>query len=384
LEDKEKLNILIFSWRGPDHPNAGGAETSTHEHAKGWVRAGYSVTLFTSDYAGANKQEIIDGVNIIRSGSQVLRVQIAALKWYLFAAHPKFDLTIDQFHGIPFFIPFFVRVKKLAFIHEVTKEIWKFNPWPKPWYFIPALFGSLLEPLIFRFLYRNIPFMTVSESTKKDLISWGIGDGNITVIHNGITVPKLKIPAKENKKTLIYLGSLSKDKGIEDALKVFSLLKNEDFRFWVVGKSDPEYLKSLKITSQKLDIDKRVKFFGFVSEIRKYEMLAKAHILINPSVREGWGLVVIEAARTGTPTVAYNVAGLKDSVINGKTGILCNNMTPANLAEEILKLLDDEKKLQGMSKQAIAWSKKFTWDKSVQKSLELIKLLVDNKPTSLL
>ncbi|HCB23211.1 TPA: hypothetical protein DEP06_05330 [Candidatus Daviesbacteria bacterium] len=372
MEDKEKLKILILSWRGPKHPNAGGAETSTHEHAKGWVRAGHSVTLFTSDYKGAKKQEAIDGVSIIRSGSQVLGVQIAVLKWYLFAAHPKFDLVIDQFHGIPFFTPFFVRVKKMAFIHEVTKEIWKFNPWPKPWYFIPALLGSLLEPLIFRFLYQNIPFMTVSESTKKDLISWGISDGNITVIHNGITIPKLKIPEKENKKTLIYLGSLSKDKGIEDALKVFSLLKNKDFRFWVAGKSDPGYLKFLKTKSQKLDIGKRVKFFGFVSEIRKFELLAKAHLLINPSVREGWGLVVIEAARMGTPSVAYNVAGLKDSVINNKTGILCNNMTHANLVEEILKLLEDEEKLQEMSKQAIAWSKKFRWHESVAKSLKLI------------
>ncbi|MDP3733185.1 MAG: glycosyltransferase family 4 protein, partial [Candidatus Daviesbacteria bacterium] len=163
-----------------------------------------------------------------------------------------------------------------------------------------------------------------------------------------------------------------------------SLLKNEDFRFWVAGKSDPRYLNFLKKESQKLDIGKRVKFFGFVSEIRKYETLAKAHILINPSVREGWGLVVIEAASVGTPTVGYNVAGLKDSVINNKTGILCTNMAPANLAEEILKLLGDEEKLQGMSKQAIAWSKKFTWDKSVQKSLELIKLLIDNRSASLL
>ncbi len=366
------MNILIFSWRGPGHPNVGGAESSTHEHAKGWVRAGHNVTLFTSHYQGARREENVDGVTILRAGSQVMGVQIEALKWYLFSSHRKFDLVIDQFHGIPFFTPFFVRVKKLAFIHEVTKEIWKLNPWPKPWYFIPAIFGSLLEPLIFRFFYSRMPFMTVSESTKKDLMSWGIPAENVKMIHNGITVPHIKIPAKENKKTLIYLGSLSKDKGTEDALKVFSLLKKEDFQFWVVGKSDPRYLKFLKKMSQKLGIDKRVKFFGFVPEVRKYELLARAHLLINPSIREGWGLVVIEAARMGTPTVAYNVAGLKDSVVDGKTGILCQHNSVSNLAEEILKLLDNEEKLQGMSKQAIAWSKKFRWHESVARSLKLI------------
>ncbi|MBI2334787.1 glycosyltransferase family 4 protein, partial [Candidatus Daviesbacteria bacterium] len=264
------MNILILSWRGSGHPNAGGAEISTQEHAGGWVAAGHRVTLFTSDYAGSKKEEVVDGVKIIRAGPQVFGVQIEALKWYLFKSHPKFDLIIDQFHGIPFFTPFFVRSKKLAFIHEVTKEIWKLNPWPKPWYFIPAIVGKFIEPLIFRIFYRKVPFMTVSQSTKNDLISWGIPGGNITIIHNGVTIPHIKMPAKENKKTLIYLGSLSKDKGIEDALQVFSILKNQDFQFWVVGKSDPRYLNFLQKMCYDLGIEKQVKFWGFVSEKEKF------------------------------------------------------------------------------------------------------------------
>ncbi len=101
MEDKEKLNILILSWRGPGHPNSGGAETSTHEHAKGWVEAGHKVTLFTSDYSGAKEQEVIDGVNIIRSGSQIFGVHLRAFKWFMWEKHPKYDLIVDQFHGIP-------------------------------------------------------------------------------------------------------------------------------------------------------------------------------------------------------------------------------------------------------------------------------------------
>lgn len=361
------MNILIFSWRGPEHPNAGGAETSTHEHAKGWVKAGHSVMLLTSSYEGAKEEEVIDGVLIKRLGSQVLGVHFQAIKWYLFEGHPKFDLVIDQFHGIPFFTPFYVRGKILAFIHEVAKEVWKTN-----FSFFPAVIGEIFEPWIFKLFYRKIPFMTVSDSTRQDLMAWGINEKNISVIHNGINVPKMIIPPKENKKTLIYLGAISKDKGIEDALKVFSLLKNKDFQFWVVGKSDPRYLKFLK---EKCD--SRVKFWGFVSETKKFELLARAHLLINPSIREGWGLVVIEAARMGTPTVAYNVAGLKDSVIDGKTGMLCDKIIVSNLADETLKLLEDEKRLKIMNKQATAWSKNFRWEKSVQKSLKLINNLIN-------
>ena len=78
------MNILIFSWRGLGHPHSGGAESVTHHHAKAWVEAGHSVTLFTSSYKGANKNEIVDGVKIRRMGSQYLTVHILAFFWYFF------------------------------------------------------------------------------------------------------------------------------------------------------------------------------------------------------------------------------------------------------------------------------------------------------------
>ena len=371
------MNILIFSWRGPYHPNAGGAEASTHEHAKGWIKMGHSVTLFTSIFAGAKRYDNVDGINIIRYGSQVFGVQLEAIKWYLFAPHQDFDLVIDQFHGIPFFTPLFVRKKKLGFIHEVTKELWKLNPWPKPLYFIPSILGSLFEPLVFRILYRTIPFMTVSESTKKDLISWGIPKENITVVYNGVNIPKVRIYPKENMKTLIYLGAISKDKGIEDALKIFSAVNIKgDWQFWVVGKSEPRYLIFLKKQSEILGIDKILKFWGYVDENKKYELLSKAHTLVNPSIREGWGLVVIEAARVGTPTVAFDVPGLRDSIINGKTGILVKKYSVESLTKAVIDLINDVGLYKSLVKNATAWSKNFTWEKSSENSLRLIERML--------
>lgn len=371
------MNILILSWRGPGHPNAGGAEISTHEHANAWVKAGHSVTLFTASYKGGKKEEWLDGIHIIRSGRQFFGVQWEALKWYLFAPYPKYDLVIDQFHGIPFFTPFYVRVKILAFIHEVTKEVWRLNPWPWPFNQIVGMLGTFLEPSMFKILYRHIPFMTVSESTKKDLIAWSIPPDNITVVHNGLHLPKAKIYPKEQKKTLIFLGALSKDKGIEDALRIFSKLSSGDdvYQFWVVGYGGSDYLKSLKLQVKKLNIGRKVKFWGFVSERLKYKLLSRAHILINPSIREGWGLVVIEAASVGTPTVGYNVAGLRDSIIDSKTGILCDP-NPDACAEAVLSLIRNEEKYQRFRQECFEWSKKFTWEKSTRESLKLIEKLV--------
>lgn len=370
------MNILILSWRGIGHPHAGGAEVSTHEHAKAWIKAGHKVTLFTSYYSGAKREEEIDGVQIKRYGRQVFGVQIEAFKWYVFKDHPKFDLIIDQFHGIPFFTPLYIRAKKLGFIHEVTKEVWKLNPWPPPFNIIAFAVGTTVEPLIFKYLYFNIPFMTVSESTKKDLTFWGIAENNITIIHNGINIFKIKTTIKkEKKKTLIFLGSLSKDKGIEDAIKVFSLIdkKQNDWQFWIIGKADVKYLKVLKNLANKLNLDNKLKFFGYVGEREKYELLTRAHILINPSIREGWGLVVIEAAAVGTPTIGYKVVGLKDSILDNRTGVLTKKNTPEEMAENVLELMSDQPRYIRMCYYAKKWSNRFSWANSVKQSLSLLK-----------
>lgn len=372
------MNILIFSWRGPNHPNAGGAEISTHEHAKGWVKAGHNVTLFTSYYQGAKETEQIDGVTIIQRGRQLLGVQWEAFKWYNFDSHLKFDLVVDQFHGIPFFTPLYVKVRKLGFIHEVTKEVWRLNQFPIPFNFFVGAIGKIIEPSIFR-LYKNVQFMTVSDSTKEDLVMWGIPKGRITVVHNGNNHPNIgKLPTKEKKKTAIYLGAISKDKGIEDGLKIFSYIdqKEDNWQFWIVGKSKQRYLQVLKRLSRDFGINEKLKFWGYVSEKEKYELLARAHVLVNPSIREGWGLVVIEAADMGTPTVGYNVPGLRNSIKDGKTGILCNP-NPVDCSDAIISLLSDKNRYKGLRKNCFKWSKEFSWEKSSKESLELIGRLMN-------
>lgn len=366
------MNILILSWRGPGHPNAGGAEISTHEHAKGWVKAGHSVTLFTSDYQGAKQEEIIDGVNIIRRGAQLFGVHIQAFIWYLFKKHQKFDIVVDQFHGIPFLTPLYVRSKKLAFIHEVAKEVWSLNEFSFPLNFIVPLLGRPMEPLIFK-VYKGIPFMTVSESTKADLVSWGINPAGITVINNGIDMPNIKIPPKERIKTIIFLGALAKDKGIEKALEIFSLLQKiykNNINFWVVGKGHPNYEAFLKEKSKILGL-RNIKFWGYVENKQKLDLLGRARVLINTSFREGWGLVVLEAASVGTPTVAFNVPGLKDSIRDNKTGLLSESIE--DFVENVTYLLEDQKKYKEIRKNAINWSRNFSWEKSAKMSLDLIK-----------
>lgn len=232
--------------------------------------------------------------------------------------------------------------------------------------------------------------MTVSESTKQDLVNWGVPKRNITVVHNGINIPIMnksllvearRLPPKEKKKTAIFLGSISKDKGIEDAIKIFYEIDNleKGWQFWVVGKSDLRYLKTIQRLAINLGIFNKIIFFGYVTESKKFELLSKAHILVNPSIREGWGLVVIEAGSVGTPTVGYNVAGLRNSVLRGKTGLLSQPTNTKALTIKIVKLTNDKLRLREMSRNAYSWSKKFRWKNACWESLKLIESLVNEK-----
>ncbi len=363
------MNILVFSWRGPKHPESGGAEIVTHNYAKEWVKKGHRVTLFTSLYPQAPRHEMIDGVEIIRYGGQYLTVKLWAVIWYKFMRHQSFDIVLDHFHGIPFFTPFYVKEKKIAFIHEVALEVWKFNPWPYPLNKILNLIGILLEPLIYHF-YLSIPFITVSESTRNDLVKLGISQSKITIINNGFNRGD-KIPVKRNKMlTVIYLGTQSYDKGILDALKSFSIISLLDSRstLWIVGKGDMRIEKKIKEETKKIKKGKIV-FWGYVSTHKKYQLLKKAHILIHPSAKEGWGLNVIEAASVGTPTVGYNVCGLRDSILPNVTGLITSNNTPYHLAHDIVDLFNDKKRYKFLSTNAKRFSNRFKWSESIKKSL---------------
>jgi glycosyltransferase involved in cell wall biosynthesis len=371
------MNILVFSWRDPKHPLAGGAEQVMHEHMKGWVKAGHQVTLFSSHFKGGARKEKLDGILIVRYGYQLLGVHLAGFFWYFFGKHKKFDLVVDQFHGIPFFTPFYVRAPKLAVLQEVAREVWFVNHLPKPFNWIVGWLGYLGEPFVFLF-YRRIPFMVGSKSAKKDLIKFRIPSKNITIIPHGVIIERAKVKAQKSKiKTIIFLGALAKDKGIEDAIRTFAILNREGrFQFWVVGKGSKKYLDELVKLARKLGLQKKIKFWGFVSQKKKFEFLRRAHVMINPSIREGWGLVNIEANAMATPVVAYNSPGLVDSVKEGQSGIICRKNTPREMANQVFNLLNNKALYNKLQKGAISWSKNFSWKKSKKKSLDLITSII--------
>lgn len=373
------MNILVFSWRDPKHPMAGGAEQVMHEHMKGWIKAGNKVTLFASRIKGySKKEETLDGVKIIRMGAQIIGVNLLAPIWYLFLRKEKYDLVVDQIHGIGFMAPLYVKGPKLAVLQEVARRVWMKNHLPFPLNILLGGAGYFLEPAMF-LLYKKIPFMVGSDSARQDLIKMGISDQNITIVPHGVIInkPKGKIE-KEKIKTVVFLGALSRDKGIEDAIKAFSILnKKEDYQFWVIGKGSEEYLSHLKNLTRKNGLMGKVVFRGFVSQKKKFELLAKSHIMVNPSIMEGWGLVNIEASAMGVPVVAYRSPGLVDSVKDGMSGIILTKNTPMEMAKEVSRLVKSSERLKKISDSSVEWSRVFSWEKSASASLKLLSKIVN-------
>lgn len=364
------MNILILNWRDPKHPLAGGAELSLLEHAKYWQKNGANITWFSSYFENSVKEELINGIKYIRRGSH-FTVHIYFLIYILKNKNfiKEIDKIIDCFHFLPFFTPIFISKKKIiALINEVAGKVWYLN---LPYFF--ANLGYYVEPLFFK-IYKDIQFITASNSTKEELLSLGILEKNINIISHGVTEvkvdPKIK---KELVPTFIFLGRVSRDKGIVDVLSAYEIvkLKLPNARLWIVGKEENEgYLESL-LNSKFKGINKDIKHYGFVNQKTKFELLKRSWLLLHASVKEGWGLTVIEAASQKTPTVGYNVEGLKDSIKHGKTGILVTS-NPQALANGVSELIQNKNEFEKICTNAKTWSKKFDWEKSGEKSWRYI------------
>lgn len=368
------MRILVFSWRDPKHKLAGGAEQVMHEHMKGWVNAGHKVTLFSSRLEGLPATEDKDGIQIIRNGYQYLGVQIAGFFYYL--RHRKeINFVVDQFHGIPFFTPLYVIKPKLAVLQEVTKEVWFKNPLKFPLNLIIGILGYISEPLVFLF-YKNTNFMVGSNSAKEDLIKFGIRKNNITIIPHGVILPKI-IPNHKITipKLITYFGPLTADKGIMDAITTFNILnKRGDYSFCIIGRPETNsYYKKVMKTVEQFGLLDKIEFYKRPTDSEKFEILSKSYLFINPSIREGWGLVNIEANVVGTPVIAYPSQGLVDSVCDNLSGVITKNSTPDHLAMEIEKLVKDKARYQKLSTGAKQWASNFSWDKSRNESLRLFK-----------
>jgi len=371
---EKRMKILIFNWRDTKHIYAGGAEVYIQELAKRWVSDGNQVTIFCGNDQKNRSYEKIDGVEIIRRGG-TYTVYFFAFIYYLLTFRGKYDVIIDCENGIPFFAPLFTRRPVILLIHHVHQEVFrKFLQFPLN--HIAAFLEGKVMPLV----YRNKMIITVSESSKKEIVNLGFTkENNIEVIYNGVSQVLHQGVSKTFYPSFMYLGRLKEYKNIDVAIKAFALLvKNSPYAKLSIVGSGEEYPVLKQLVAQ-LKLEANIVFLGRVTEQRKAELLAESWAVLQPSQVEGWGITVIEANAAGTPVIASYVNGLKDSVIDGKTGILVEVSNIKQFAFAMNRIANDAMYRGMLSQNAYEWSKNFDWNVSANNFYTLIGRSLDVK-----
>jgi glycosyltransferase involved in cell wall biosynthesis len=364
------LNILALNWEDLSNPQAGGAEVHLQEILRRIAAKGHQVTLLCSGFPGCKSSEEIDGIRVVRRGSRLDFNFVAPFALTRLLRQQSWDLVVEDINKIPFFSPLYQRLPTLVviphlFADSVFKEI----------NFVLGTYIYLSEKPIPR-LYRGLKFMVISESTKQDLVKRGIPPDDVAVIHCGIdhrvyhADPSV---GKEADPTVIYLGRLKKYKSIDHLVLAFSKILDRmpQARLVIVGEGD--YKAELMALAERLKIESKVEFPGFVDQSDKVHRLQRAWVAVYPSLKEGWGLTNIEANACGTPVIASNVPGLRDSVLSGETGLLFEYGKVEQLADCLVRILSDEPYRQKLAQGGLRWAASFDWDRVADWTLHLMK-----------
>ena len=351
-----------MSWRDIRNPASGGAEIFTHEVAKRWAEWGHDVTLLASGYKNSVGEERIDRVDIVRVGNS-LTVYTRARRTYRKRFLGNTDVIIDEINTRPFLTPRYAGTETpvFALIFQLAREFWFYEtPFP-----ISVVGRYLLEDYWLR-AYCHVPTFTISKSTQDDLLALDFSD--VTIVPVGVSYPVLsELPEKAREPTVAYVGRLKKAKLPDHALKAFEIIREQvpNARLSVIGEG---YLRR----RIERDAPRGVSFFGWVSEELKIELLRRAHVLLYPAVREGWGLTIMEANALGTPAVGYDVPGIRDSIRHGETGFRVPFGDVSRLAEHAVSLLTDEPRRRLIAENALRWAARFNWEDTARKMLERI------------
>lgn len=370
------MNILWLTWKDHGHPTAGGAEVVLRELSRRLVRDGHNVTWLTCGYTDKEPTESIDGINIIRIGRNRYVHSLQAFTYYARKLKDKFDIVIEVVNTAPYFSVFFgKKSRRFLFYHQLAGNVWFHEARPP----ISYVGRYVLEPLATRLLSRaDVKTITVSESTKRDLAHFGFKAERTHIISEGIQlkpIPKLDIVQKYDNPTMLSLGALRAMKRTMHQISAFERAKQyiPNLQLKIAGSAEGSYGHKVLDRINTSPFANDIEYLGKVTEQSKIQLMQKSHLITVTSIKEGWGLIVTEAASQGTPAVVYDVDGLRDSVRNGDTGFV-TAPSPSALADGVQTLLADQEQYAEIREAAWRWSKQITFNnayKDFKKILEV-------------
>jgi glycosyltransferase involved in cell wall biosynthesis len=359
------VRIAFLTWRDTTHPDGGGSEVFVERVARELVAAGHDVTIRCAAHGTAPRRERVEGVEVVRGGGR-LGVYPSAL-WWLVRQRRRVDVVVDVINGVPFGTPLVRRHRTVALVHHLHERQWHI--------IYPGLRGHVgwfLEGTLVPRLYRRRRHLTVSEATRRDLAGLGIPAERVAVARNGLDARPYAGPRDERPR-LSVLARLVPHKQIEHALQLVADLRSAGRPVPLDVIGDGWWRSTLEHRARRLRVTDLVTFHGHVDDDERDRLLARSWVMVLPSVKEGWGLAILEAAAQGTPTVAYREAGgVAEAIEDGRTGVLADSY--ASLRSAVTDLLDAPERRDELGAAARERAAGFTWSataRTVEQVLEL-------------
>lgn len=349
------MRILWINHRDPRHPQAGGAEERLFQISRRLVKMGHEVTVISEAAEGLPREEVAEGVRFKRMGRRATIHLLAPL--YVRRHGREYDVIIDDVaHAVPWLSPLFTDTPVVAQVHHVHQDVVDIEL-PKPLAHLVKWAERWVR------IYERL--VAVSPSTKEELVQMGVAPEKIAVVPNGVDLEKYRPGPKSPIPTVLWVGRIKRYKNLEHLLLAFREVKREvrDARLVIIGTGDHE--PEVKRFAKSLGTD-GIEFLGRVTEEEKIKWMQSAWLIVSTSTKEGWGLTITEAAACATPAVAYNVPGLRDSVIHGETGLLVKPGDVKALAQAITLLLADSQMREKLGENAYRLAQLYSWDKTAR------------------
>ena len=372
------MKILVINWQDWLNPLSGGAEIHLHETFRRVAASGHEVTLFCSRFEGAPDEETVDGIRIIRKGSRNLFNFLVPYYYFRVFRTMNYDVVVDDLNKIPFYTPLYVRKPLVGISHHffgtsIFRETW----------FLPGAYVYFSEKFV-DFFYKSVPFLVVSKSTLEEFVSRGFPRQNFTLAMNAIDHDTLKptgVP-KTGQPSIGYFGRLKKYKSVDHVVKAFAKVREQipEATLTIIGRGD--FQPELERVAEELGVQDATHFTGFVSEEEKLRLLQELWIVVNPSMKEGWGIVNVEANACGTPAIAADSPGLRDSVLDGETGELYPYGDIDALAGRLLEILRNDELREHYRQNALQFAQSLTWEKTAQITIDVLQRAIDSRTST--
>jgi glycosyltransferase involved in cell wall biosynthesis len=213
-----------------------------------------------------------------------------------------------------------------------------------------------------RLIYRNTPFLTGSTSSVEELKGLGLQKVHAVPMSYGVEVEQYFPGKRASNPTILYLGRLKQYKGVDHLLSIVPDLRRNfpDLRVEIAGTGDAR--PALRHQAEKLAISDCVSFHGRVDDEERLRLYQEAWVTCLPSFKEGFGLTIPEAALCETPTVGYDVPGIRDAIVDGKTGRLVPYGDRRALCEAFREILGSDNLRAKLGTQARSHYANFSWE----------------------